>query len=311
MPRVYELCADEAWTHCNLPLNRYWSFFGGIFAPKQDADRLDTKLHAIRDGHRYRREIKWSDLSPQWLPLYIDLVNELFVHLTNHDVRYRQAFRDRSVVFVPPVGAPQDSILDVEFKLYYQFIKHSFGLKYLPLAQGGFDKIILRLDTHSSQKHRSRFKEFAEGLPRLLGRTDLEIDCTHHCSTKLIRIQMCDVLAGAAGSYGNKFHDKRATGQRGMTEYQKCRHTLARHIYNKMRNLNNLTRGKNAFNWFESTGRDGNPKNALLHKIRIWKFIPSHYKIDRGWHNDHLDPQGNYVGPDIVEPPPNLEDFLG
>jgi hypothetical protein len=33
-------------------------------------------------------------------------------------------------------------------------LRHSFGFQHLPLAEGGFDKILIRLDTHSSQRHK-------------------------------------------------------------------------------------------------------------------------------------------------------------
>jgi len=270
--------------------------------PKADIDRLELKLFEIVSNHGYKWEVKWKNLSPRWLRLYIELVDELFVHLTNYEVRYRQAFRDRSFVYVPDPDEPPASILDVEFKMCFQFLKHAFGIKFLPPAVGNFDKVVIRLDNHSSQKHKKQLTDLAEKLPTILTRTDLEIDCSHVCSKRLMRIQICDVMAGAAGSYGNRMHEKRAPGQRGMGTYQKCRYILAKHIYAKLHSLNNLTRGKSAFNWFESTGMDGSQKNLLSHKMRIWKFIPSNYMIDKGWQNDHLDAQGNYIRPDIVAP---------
>ena len=299
MGRTYELCADEAWTHNNPPLNRYHCFIGGLFGERPDIDRLETNLFEIIQAHRYPLEVKWSNVSPEWLTLYKELTDTFFAHLTNSDIRYRQVFRDRSYIHVPETEAQELSSLDMEFRVYYYFLKEAFGLQYLPLAENHFDKIVMRLDTHSSKEHRKKLKELVERLPVLLGRTDLEIDLGHVCSSTLRRIQVCDVMLGAAGSYGNRQHQKRKAGQKGMSPYQKCRYELARHISTKFRILNNLTRGKGAFNWHESTGQDGNLKNRFLHKVRIWKFIPKNYQIDKGWQNDHLDPQGNYIAPDI------------
>ncbi|CAA7613454.1 hypothetical protein MCP1_120001 [Candidatus Terasakiella magnetica] len=40
MPKTYEIYADEAWTHCNPPLNRYWCFFGGIMGRSEDLEQF-------------------------------------------------------------------------------------------------------------------------------------------------------------------------------------------------------------------------------------------------------------------------------
>ena len=113
-------------------------------------------------------------------------------------------------------------------------------------------------------------------------------------------MQLCDVLMGAAGSHGNKMHFRREAGHRGMTVKQQTRHELSKHIYSKLKSLNQKTRGSSAFNWFESTGHDGAAENRLHHKIRIWKFKPAKYRLDKGWENDHLDKQGRYQKPDLV-----------
>jgi hypothetical protein len=93
---------------------------------------------------------------------------------------------------------------------------------------------------------------------------------------------------------------KRKPGKKGMSPKQKLRHELCKHIYEALKKLDHETRGSRAFNWFESTGHNGEKANRFHHTLRIWKFIPDNCVIDRGWQNDHLDSQGNYVGPDIA-----------
>jgi hypothetical protein len=302
MPLIYEISGDEAWTHTSQPLNRYWCFFGGLFALENDADRLETELRNCASKHNYRNEIKWGKLSIQNSGLYKELVDILLSNIENHDFKFRQVFLDRAFVHVSSPTDPPLSDLDIQFRICYQFLKHSFGLSFMPKAVAGFDTILIRMDTHSSQKHKEKLKQFTEQLPKLLNRTDLDIRLAHVCSHHLMRIGVCDILMGAAGSYGNRMHDRRDEGVRGMTPKQKCRLDLAKYIYDGLRRLNNTTRGKNAFNWFESTGHDGNIENRFNHKIRIWKFHPLKYKLDRGWQNRNLDNQGRYQGPDIVEP---------
>src|ERR1700734_1576782 len=101
MPRIYEICADEAWTHGGQPLNRYWCFFGGIFGFESDLAKLELALSRIIQRHGHRIEVKWGHLSAQNKSLYIELLDEFFSHLETKEIKYRQLFLDRMFVYVP------------------------------------------------------------------------------------------------------------------------------------------------------------------------------------------------------------------
>ena len=89
-------------------------------------------------------------------------------------------------------------------------------------------------------------------------------------------------------------HLRREANRRGMTKKQKWRCEMAAYIYNYFRRLDASDRGSEAFNWFESTGLNGDYRNRLKHKLRIWKFIPKKFQRDEGWQNKNLDSQGRY-----------------
>ena len=213
-------------------------------------------------------------------------------------------FLDRSYVWVPKRGDPEETELTIQFKLYYQFLKHAFGLQYVPRDPND-DQIDLyvRLDTHTSQRHTDQLRSFAGAFPRILNRRDFSVRVTFHNSSRVPRLQICDLLMGAAGSYGNRMHKRRRAGQRGMTQKQQLRLNFCKHIYQRLRQIDAAERGSKAFNWFETTGLDGTVENLFHHKVRIWKFIPKRHVRDKGWQNDHLDKQGYYQGPDIVPAP--------
>ncbi len=303
MARIYELCADEAWTHGGTPLNRYWCFFGGIFGLESDLSKLELALARIVQTHGHKIEIKWANVSRQSQSLYIELLNEFFSQLTSKDIKYRQRFLDRMHVYVPARNETKQSALDTQYRVYYQFLKHHFGLQYLPRAQNQFDTVFIRLDEHSSQEHKLVLKTFAEKLPHWLGRTDLHFHVSFVESKAHLRLQICDLIMGAAGSYGIKMHLKRQPGQRGMSGKQKLRLEIAKYIYEKIKEIVLNQRNTRAFNWFDTTGIDDSVENQLHHKIRIWKFVPKSHRVDRGWQNDRLNAQGNYLGPDIVDSP--------
>jgi len=301
----YEIHADEAWTHGGDinggDIGRYWCFYGGLFGTSTDLDRLSTSLLRVKAAFGAKGEVKWGKLNATNEPLYLALVECLFAEIEKRTVRFRQMFCDRALVRVSDgvEAAPTD--LDVQFKLCYQFLKHAFGIKYLPPAEvGSRHELLIRLDQHSSQRHQKRLANFAEAVPRLFDRSDLDVKVTFHRSTKMPLIQVCDLLIGAAGSHGNRMAVRRQPGQRGMTEKQRLRDAVCRKIYEHFRAWAKRERGAGAFNWFETTGKDGDWTNFLEHGVRIWKFRPKKYVVDCGWQNANLDKQGRYSNPDIV-----------
>ena len=298
MGEKIEICADEAWTHGSNPPNRYWCFLGGLRGTAAESDLLETKLREVlgRAGHAV--EVKWSGTTPVTLLLYRSLVDEFFDQVCATGLAYRQIFLDRSFVHVGAPNEPVRQPLDVQYLIYYQYNKHQFGLGHLPAAtQDNPHEILLRLDNHSSQKHKVKLDQFVQGLPGQLARRDLQFRTTYVNSKKFRRLQICDLVMGAAGWYGNQQYKRREIGQRGMNARQRSKFELSKYIYNRIRSIDAEERNSKAFNWFESTGGTGNPQDSLTSSVRIWKFKPKDHKIDYGFKNKNLDSQGRYQGP--------------
>lgn len=293
MPRVYEICGDESWVNTDLPLNRYWCFFGGILSSQHDADFLELELQACLTKHNCIEEIKWNNLYHLNLHIYNELVDIFLNHIVNREIRFRQMFLDRAYVHIPFPGKPKKSNLDIQFHVCYQFLKKGFGIEYLPPAENGFDKILIRLDTHSSQKHKNELKKFVEKIPIYLGRTDLEIELTHVSSHWHTRIGLCDVMIGAAGFKGNRHQRKRDEEHHRMTRRQKYKMEFAKGIYERLRKLSKSLLNKDAFSWFNSTSTDGIDLNRLQHKIRFWKFVPKNHRVDHDWQNKRREWDGS------------------
>lgn len=293
--------ADEAWTHESQPLNRYHNFFGGIIGEEKYIDRLTTDLKRIKAAHSCpNMEIKWSNLDQRNQEMYRALITCLANHITAGRIRYRQMFKDRSYQYV---GEVSGSSLDIQFKQYYQFLKHAFGFKYLyPAPRGSVHQIILRLDTHSSQQHKAELDNLVRSFPSILDRHDLQFSVTYINSADNICLQVCDVLMGAAGYHGNQMNKRKVNGRRTITKKQKLKGEMCKFIYNTLRDIHNRDRSSGAFNWFESTGRDKDERNIFKHKIRIWKFIAYPYQKNKGWERDHLDKSGLFVADNLVPP---------
>ncbi len=246
-------------------------------------DRLDTRLRMVRSDDGISGEIKWKSLSEANYECYIEFVDTLFESILSGEVKFRQMFLDRTFVWQPKRDQAEITDIESQFKLYYQFLKHAFGLKYLPRA-AGVDQIelLVRLDNHSSQPNKEKLVDFCATLPRILERHDVRVSVSFLNSKKAPRIQVWDLLIGAAGSHGNRMHLKRSDGQRGMTKKQKLRDNFCKHVYQSLKNIDAQTRGSKAFNWFETTGLGTNFANFYEPNLRIRKFIPKQHLVDAG-----------------------------
>ncbi len=309
MPQRYEIYVDEAWTHGGEPKHRYWCFYGGIFGTESDLSRLDTRLRACLHTNLINGEVKWQRLQQGNLKAYTAFVDCLLDAVESGEVKFRQMLCSRANVRVPELGETPSTDLDVQFKLCYQFIKHCFGLKFLP--QDDIHEVLVRFDTHSSQKHKNNLVNYVTDLPTVWPNQSVDVKVTFEQSEQQPRIQVVDLMIGASGSWGNKMHLLRQPGKRGMTPKQRARHDLCKHIYDRLRQIDSSSRGSMAFNWFETTGKDGDQANLLNHKIRVWQFVPRRYQIDAGWQNDHLDNQGRYQGEVLLPEIHSVDDYLG
>ncbi|MDP7837061.1 DUF3800 domain-containing protein, partial [Acinetobacter baumannii] len=225
--------------------------------------------------YKYTKEIKWANISNQDIDFYNQLIDLIFQFLQkSQDSKYRQFFMDRAR---PYVGEPCSNI-EAQFKVYYQFIKHSFGFQFIEEPA----EITIRLDSHSSHVHKKTLISFINELST----HNLKFKIEFINSKKSIPLQLCDLLMGSAGYYGNRIDWDLLPGKTRRSKNQIMKATFGKNVYSMLRQIDNIYRSSQAFNWFESTGTDGNTSNRFHHKLRIWKFIPHEHIEDKRWEND-------------------------
>lgn len=277
----YVIYADEAWTQ-STPLYRYHCFFGGLFSTQKNFNELERKIKQLKIDFNYKKEIKWSNISIQDIDLYKEILVVLEDSIRDKsETKYRQLFMDRAYTY----AGPQHSELEGQFKIYYQFLKHCFGFEHITSKT----VIIFKLDTHSSHYHKQQLSSYIQEL-RL---PNIEIKVEFINSKKSTALQVCDLLMGAAGYYGNKIDWDIQPNRRTRTKNQMMKSRFSKEVYNLLRRINNEYRGSSGFNWFETTGIDGDRKNHYDHKLRIWKFEARNHIHDPSWENDAF--QGNRI----------------
>lgn len=215
---------------------KYCDFFGGCIINSEDEHEIRSALEAKKKELNLNNEIKWTRVTGPYLQKYIEVIDLFFEFVKAGKVKVRIMFRKADDGMERHTGSPAD---DKYFKLYYQFIKHSFGLMTIP-EECSPARIILYLDT-LPDKHgiREDFKEFIAGMPdtkdfegsdiSIRMRDIIEVDSKEH-----VLLQCTDIILGAMHFRLNGYNKQTQpeTGRRGKRTIAKEK--LFKHIQEKI-----------------------------------------------------------------------------
>ena len=163
--------------------------------------------------------------------------------------------------------------------LYYQFVKHSFGL---PHHDGPADKdIYLRLyfdEIPYPLDQRDAFKAHILSLQKFWqfrkARLKIRLDDIAEINSKKHTIQQCmDIVLGAMAFVLNKKHLETAPGTN-----ERGKRTIAKEkLYNHIVELIKESNGCEVFCICETTPAKS-PKDYWITPYRHWKFLPAEYR---------------------------------
>lgn len=100
-------------------------FFGGVLVRSRDIYEVTTAIEAKKQELNLLGEIKWVKVSVNYLEKYKEMMDLFFSFIKQDKLKLRIMFRDTNQV---PSNLDHDHIANRYKLLYYQFIKHSFGL---------------------------------------------------------------------------------------------------------------------------------------------------------------------------------------
>jgi hypothetical protein len=247
----------------------YSNFYGGLIIGASQYERVTKRLETRKQKLNLYGEVKWSKVTERYLEKYESLIQAFFKEIHSGRLKVRIMFRQ---------NAHKASNLSAEdhefayFKLYYQFIKHAFGLQYLKPADDGV-RLRLYFDQFPDTREKSeQFKGFLLGLGSYREFRDVNLvlekeNITEVRSHDHVLLQCLDIVLGAMCFRLNDRHKEKdpVTNRRGSRT--KAKEKLYRAILSEICTL------RPKFNIGESTGTDGDKFNRLNHPYRHWKFI--------------------------------------
>lgn len=271
-PREFVIYTDESDKD-----GRYFSnFYGGVLVRSTDLRETIERLEACKQRLNLFGEVKWQKVTANYLEKYVELMDEFFDLVTADKVKVRIMFTQNR--FVPKGLTPEQRRIGY-YLLYYQFLKHAFGL---PFANRGSESVSVRLNLDQLPNNREQnamFKGYVLGLnlnpqfraARISFRADQIAEVSSHDH---VLMQCLDVVLGAMCFRLNDKHKEKPAGQRLRGKKTIAKEKLYKFLHGRIRAI------RRGFNIGDTTGKDGDWSNLWNHSYRHWKFIPKDHEID-------------------------------
>lgn len=265
MARELVLYCDES----DISGKHFANFYGGLIVESADIAEVEHRIRTRRELLRLNDEVKWQKISQAYSDKYIELIDEIFDLVAEGKIKIRIMFTQNYF------SAPHLSMEQREmgfFLLYYQFIKHGFGLCF---AGDGAVKTRLRLmfdDLPDTLEKRAKFKGYLAALTQsiefrnagieLKPESISEVDSKQH-----ILLQCVDIVLGAIQFRLNDKHKEKPAGSRVRGKRTIAKERVYRHVLKRIQGI------YPNFNIGISTGVRGDIRNRWLDPYRHWLFV--------------------------------------
>jgi hypothetical protein len=216
-------------------------------------------------------EVKWSKVTAAYLAKYQLLVRSFFHEVRAGHLRVRIMFRQNAHV---AIGLTRDQTEGAYFRLYYQFIKHAFGLAFRPSTAPPAALKLYFDEFPETKEAATQFKGFILGLkdnPKIhhAGLTLRPEDIAEIRSHDHVLAQCLDIVLGAMSFRLNDKHKEKIPGTARRGKRTVAKEQLYKSILTEIRRL------KPGFNIGISTGTPAGAPDRWTAPYLHWRFVPS------------------------------------
>lgn len=257
---------------------KFSDFYGGVILRATDFESVAKTLEELKRELGVWDEIKWQKVDALRAERYQRIVGQFFDLIEEEKIRMRIMFTQNKNI---PIGRSPHKTEYHELHrfhlLYYQFLKHAFGLKYIA-QETQAEKIDLEIfldKIPDTEQKNEVFKNFLYSLQSLPGYEALAIrrDAIEEIdSSKHVIVQCLDVVLGSMAFRLNELHKEKPVGSRTRGKRTIAKEKIYKYILYRIQSL------YPHFNIGITTGLQGNYENLWLHPYRHWNFLPNNWK---------------------------------
>ncbi len=212
----------------------YSNFYGGVLVGSSQYQRVTDRLNDKKAELNLYQEVKWEKVSQPYLEKYENLIRVFFEEIAKNHLRVRIMFRQNAYL---PQGLSREQVDWEYYLLYYQFVKHAFGLEYAPAPlrlRLYFDKLP---DTAEKSE---QFKGFLLGLTKTRKWQAIDIkkeNITEVHSHDHVLLQCLDIVLGAMSFRLNDKHKQIPVGATRRGKRTIAKEKLYQTILTEIRNI--------------------------------------------------------------------------
>ncbi|KLU05723.1 phage protein [Rhodopirellula islandica] len=253
------------------------NFYGGVLVRSRDLLRVTAQLSECKAEQNLHGELKWTKVTENYLDKYKTVMDAFFDLVAADLAKVRIMFTNNTYV---PQGLTSEQRQSEYHRLYYQFIKHGFGLVFSNEEHDEPKRVRLNMDQMpTSREETAKFKSFIEALSRNpeMRRANVDFDKRQIAevdSKDHDLLQCLDVVLGAMTFRLNNQHQVKPAGQSRRGKRTVAKEKLYKHISARVRVI------YPHFNIGESTGTQGDLVNRWRHPYRHWKLVPRNHDRD-------------------------------
>lgn len=222
--------------------------------------------------------MKWGKTDSQNVERYEVLVSHFFDQIAAGRVVMRIMFTQNALI---PKGLTPEHHEEKYYILYYQFLKHGFGLRHMP-PHDKPPRLRVYLDEIGDTKEQiAKFRGFISGLAQdaLVRKSGLSIateDITEVRSHDHILLQCLDVVLGSIPFRLNDKHLIKIAGTKRRGNRTRAKERLYRHVLTQIRRVT----GKPNFNVGRTTAVSSAPAGRWSDGYLHWVFKPNEFDYD-------------------------------
>jgi hypothetical protein len=271
LSQEYIIYCDES-----IDNGRYFSnFYGGVLVRSSDLNQVQKVLLDRKTELNLLKEAKWSKVTDQYLSKYLGLMETFFALVEVDKVKTRIMFTQNSIV---AKSLRSEQLENEYFLLYYQFVKHAFGLQYSNSTNSPIQVRLYFDDLPDTREKVANFKVYIAGLNRFRQFEDANIkiplDQIAEVNSHDHPVLRClDVVLGSMQFRLNDKHKEKPEGSRVRGKRTIAKEKLYVYINQRIRKI------YPNFNIGISTARS-DVRNTWLHPYRHWLFKPKEHEID-------------------------------
>lgn len=253
------------------------NFYGGAAIWSHDFEAVNKALNSKKTELGLHGEVKWTKISAAYRDKYLSLMELFFNFIAADKIKIRIMFTQN--MFKPTY---EDKLGNSYFKLYFQFIKHAFGL---PHANAGGDEIKLRIlfdKIPDTEEQAAQFKAFIQGLERNPQFREAKIKIPKEGIGEVVShdhciLQCLDIVLGAMPFRLNDGCKAIPDGKHRRGKTTVAKDDVYKYINKRIREI------YPGFNVGVSTAQRKGPASKWLDPYRHWNFRPSEFEVDKSF----------------------------